>query len=209
MSGLSAGTRDGCEAVSERRTIRAEVDPCLLATGAQWDKESLQDYCARHLGAQSAQEIMDYWMEPALLWPWNWGATETSMIAPLAIVAQQDKRWVRPRSGMGFLTRKLATIVDVRLNTAVMRVGAPGPDGRRTVHYLMPDGERRSITPDIVVCATQGDFVLPIVEGLDPRQNQFFSRIHTTKYAMVQYILKAEHAPKEFAGGRRYAQHPR
>lgn len=202
VPGLSAGTRDGLwKLFPELAQIRAEVDPCLLATGARWDKESLWEYCARQLGAQSAQEIMDYWMEPALLWPWNWGAAETSMIAPLAIVAQQDKRWVRPRSGIGFLTRKLAALVDVRLNTTVMRVRPPAPDGRRTVHYLMPDGERRSITPDIVVCATQGDFVLPIIEGLDSRQHQFFSRIHTTKYAIVQYILKPEHAPKEFAHG--------
>ena len=202
VPGLSAETKGKVwKLFPDLAEIRREVDPCLLATGARWDKESLWDFCARTLGEQSAQEIMDYWMEPALLWPWNWNATETSMIAPLAIVAQQDKRWVRPRAGMGFLTRKLASLVDVQLNTTVMRVSTPDTDGRSTVHFLTAEGERRSVAPDVVVCATQGDFVLPIIEGLDARQRDFFSHIHTTKYAMVQYILKPDHAPKEFIGG--------
>jgi oxygen-dependent protoporphyrinogen oxidase len=202
VPGLTPATRDQLwKLFPDLARIRAEVDPCLLATGAAWDRESLWDYCARHVGQQSAQEIMDYWIEPALLWPWNWQGADTSMIAPLAIVAQQDKRWVGPRAGIGFLTRKLASLLDVRLNTTVMKVGAPEAGGRRVVHYLTPDGERRRTAPDVVVCATQGDFVLPIIEGLDARQHAFFSRIHTTKYLIVQYILKPEHAPKEFHGG--------
>jgi len=202
VPGLTPETRDRLwKLFSELARIRMEVDPCLLASGAQWDRESLWEYCARHLGERCAQEIMDYWIEPALLWPWNWSGVDTSMIAPLAIVAQQDKRWVAPRSGMGFLTRKLASLIDVRLNTTVMKVGAPDGQGRRKVHYLTPEGDRRTTTPDLVVCATQGDFVLPIIEGLDVPQHDFFSRIHTTKYAIVQYILKPEYAPREFHGG--------
>ena len=202
IPGLSAETKGRLWALfPDLAEIRSEVDPCLLGTGARWDRESLWDYCAGTLGEQAAQEIMDYWMEPALLWPWNWSATETSMIAPIAIVAQQDKRWIRPRSGIGFLTRKLATMVDVRLNTTVMRVSTPDASGRHSVHYLTPDGEFRSVTPEVVLCTTQGDFVLPIIEGLDPRQHEFFSRIHTTKYAMVQYILKPEHSPTKPLGG--------
>jgi oxygen-dependent protoporphyrinogen oxidase len=202
VPGLSAETKGRLWALfPELAEIRSEVDPCLLATGARWDRESLWDYCARTLGEQAAREIMDYWLEPALLWPWNWNAMETSMIAPLAIVAQQEKRWVRPRSGIGFLTRELAKRLDVRLNTTVMRVSAADASGRHTVHFLTPEGERRATTPDVVLCAIQGDFVMPIMEGLDSRQQDFFARIHTTKYAIVQYILKPDHAPKAPAGG--------
>lgn len=202
VPGLSAATRLRLPALfPELAAIRSEVDPCLLATGERWDRESLWEYCVRTVGSDAAREIMDYWLEPALMWPWSWRPDETSMIAPLAIAAQQHHRWIRPRAGIGFLTRRLAREVDVQLNTTVMQIAPADATGRHAVHYLTPEGERRVVTPDVVLCAVQGDFVSPIVAGLDDAERRFFDGIQTTKYAAVQYVLAPEHAPAHFMGG--------
>ena len=128
--------------------IRASVDPCLLHTGAAWDDESLFDYLAGKLGKEGARRFTDDWVAPGWLWVWGQKAEQTSKIAMLAIVAQQNKRWINPPD-MGLMTRTLASLLDVKVNTTVMRITPPDNAGRHTVHYLTADGQRTSVTPDV------------------------------------------------------------
>ena len=177
--------------------IRASVDPCLLHTGAAWDDESLFDYLAGKLGKEGARRFTDDWVAPGWLWVWGQKAEQTSKIAMLAIVAQQNKRWINPPD-MGLMTRTLASLLDVKVNTTVMRITPPDNAGRHTVHYLTADGRRTSVTPDVVVCATEGNYVMPLVQGLSERQQSFFNQVHLVQFAFVTYIIKKGHGPKTY-----------
>ena len=177
--------------------IRASVDPCLLHTGAAWDDESLFDYLAGKLGKEGARRFTDDWVAPGWLWVWGQKAEQTSKIAMLAIVAQQNKRWINPPD-MGLMTRTLASLLDVKVNTTVMRITPPDNAGRHTVHYLTADGQRTSVTPDVVVCATEGNYVMPLVQGLSERQQSFFNQVHLVQFAFVTYIIKKGHGPKTY-----------
>jgi len=175
--------------------IRETVDPCLLHTGAAWDDESLFDYLAGKLGREGAQRFTDDWVAPGWLWVWGQKAAEASKIAMLSLVAQQNKRWINPPD-IGLMTQTLASMLDVKLNTTVMRITPPDANGRHTIHYLTPDGQRTSVTPDVVVCATEGNYVLPMVQGLNDQQRNFFHQVHLGQFAFITYLLKKGHGPK-------------
>ena len=189
--------------------IRATVDPCLLHTGAAWDDESLFDYLAGKLGKEGARRFTDDWVAPGWLYPWVQKAEEVSKIGLLSIVAQQDKRWINPLD-IGLMTRTLASLLNVKVNTTVMRITPPNATGRHTVHYLTSNGQRSSITPDVVVCATEGNFVMPMVQELSHRQKSFFNQVHLQQDTWVTYILKKGTGPKIFMAGSRglTASHP-
>ena len=147
------------------------------------------------LGPGGAREFVNDWVKPAWLWPWNYKTEEISKVAMLAFVAQQDKRWVEPRMGIGGLVCTLASLLDVQVNTTVRRISAADSNGRHTVHFLTANGQRRSVTPDVVVCATEGVFVLPMVQGLGDREKNYFKQVHLNQYAAVTYLLKEGYGP--------------
>jgi oxygen-dependent protoporphyrinogen oxidase len=208
IPGLGPDTRRRLPVLAEDLAMfRAEVDPCLLASGAAYDDESLWDYYARRLGEAAAREVVDYWVDPVLD-AWGFRPEENSRVPMLAWFAQQQARLVVPRDDIGVLTRKLATLVEVRLMTPVSRISAADASGRHTVHYLGPDHRRQSLTPDVVVCAVEGKYAGLMVEGLTARQREFLRSIFFTQWAGVSYVLKPQHAPAAPAGGRYIPAHP-
>ena len=97
IPGLSDETRQRLPSLmTDLAEIRETVDPCLLHTGAAWDDESIWDYMVRKLGEKGAIEFTNDWVDVAWLYWWGYKARETSKIAMLALVAQQDKRWIDP-----------------------------------------------------------------------------------------------------------------
>lgn len=187
--------------------IRQEVDPCLLATGAGFDDESLGDYYDRMLGKKSSSEIQRYWVEPALEW-WGWPMYQTSKLAMLSWYSQQQYDFHIPRGGIGVLTRKLASILPIQSRTTVRFITPPDASGRHVVHYLTPEFEPRTVAPDVVVVATEGKFVYPLVHGLTAAEEAFFKSIDFTKEAIIHYVLNEKAAPKAFDGGRYIPSHP-
>lgn len=180
--------------------IRQEVDPCLLATGASYDDETIGDYFERMLGKEAGSQVVRYWIEPFLEWA-GWPAYATSKIAILAWQAQHQSDFIVPKGGIGVLTRKLASILPIQQGTTVRYITPPDSDGRHTVHYLTPDFQARTVQPDVVVVATEGKFVHPLVQGLTPSQEEFFKAIDFTKEAIVWYVLHPDAAPKQWIGG--------
>ena len=208
VPGLSAETKRKLPSLlPDLAEIRNQVDPCLLATGAAFDDESMHDYYVRMLGQESAQELLDLWIDPVFD-AWGFQPDNTSRIAILAWFAQQAATFVVPDAGIGVLTRKLAALLDVRLDTTVMRITVPDSAGRHTVHYLLPDGRRRSVMPDIVVCAVEGRYVQPMIEELTAVQRALFEQVFFTKYASVIYLLRPQYAPASANGGRYIPNHP-
>ena len=189
IPGISAETQRRLPVLqADLDRIQQEVDPCLLATGSAYDDESLQDYYERMLGKEAASQVLRYWIEPILEW-WGWPAALTSKIALLSWFGQQQADFVAPRGGIGVLTRRLNDVLNVQHQVAVQFITPPNAAGRHTIHYLTPELERRTVTPDIVVCATEGKYVKRLVQGLSPQQDEFFQSIFTTKEAIIFYIL--------------------
>lgn len=186
--------------------IDATVDPCLLETGAAFDDESLGDYFERVLGVESGREIIRYRIEPACA-AWGWPPYETSKIALLSWLAKKDEFFL-PKGGIGALTRKLDSVLPVQNNTVVRYVTPPNSNGRHTVHYLNANLERRSVTPDVVVCAVEGKYLDKMVQGLTPTQEALANNCYFTKEAIVCWILDEKHAPKQFTGGQYVPDHP-
>jgi hypothetical protein len=187
--------------------IQQQVDPCLMATGAAFDDETLAQYYERVLGKEAGGEVLRYWVEPILDW-FSWPAKSTSKIALLSWYGQQQSDFVSPRGGIGVLTRRLGDLLNVQHEVTVQSVTPADSAGRHTIHYLTPELERRSITPDIVVCATEGRYVDKIVQGLTPKQSTFFNSVFTTTSAVMFYILDEKAAPNAVIGENYIPSHP-
>src|SRR5262249_9032446 len=147
------------------------------------------------------------WIDPALSW-WGWPAYQTSKLAMLSWFAQQQSEFVAPRGGIGVLTRKLAELLPVQTLTSVRYITPPDGSGRHTIHYLDPHLQPRTVSPDVVVVATEGKFVSLLVQGLTGAQKRFFDSIDTTKEVVVIYILAERAAPKSLLGGSYVPTHP-
>lgn len=185
--------------------IDATVDPCLLETGAAYDNESLGEYYERKLGKASAKEILSYRIEPACA-AWGWPPYETSKIALLSWMAKKEK-FVSPRGSIGVLTRKLDSLLPVQNNTTARYITPADSNGRHTIHYLNANLERRSVTPDVVVCAVEGKYLDRMVRGMTPNQEALARNCYFSKEAIVCWILDEKHAPKEFASGQYIPDH--
>ena len=208
VPGLSGETKQKLpRLLPDLARYRAEVDPSYIVTGAGDDEESLEGYFKRVLGNKAGQEIVDYWIDPVCD---AWGSLPEmcTCVATLSWLAQQDAEFNIPHDGIGALTRRLAELVDIRYDTTVMRIGAPGADGRHQVHYLASDGARESITPDIVVCAVEGKYVLHLLEEVSRKQRELLETTFFTKAAGICYLLKEEYAPGDFVYGRYTGRHP-
>ena len=208
IPGLSEQTRQRLPLLQpDLDRIAQEVDPCLMATGASEDDESLGDYYDRMLGKKASREVQDYWIDVVLA-AWGWPAYSTSKMALLPWLAQQKSRVVTPKGGIGVLTSKLGTVLNVQTKTTVRFVTPPGRDGRHSVHYLDENLQPRIVTPDVVVCATEGKYIPSLVQGLTAEQSAFFRGIDFTKGGGVQYVLKDRIAPAIPFGSAYTPSHP-
>ena len=187
--------------------MRDTIDPCLLATGASQDDESLKDYYERKLGKEAADELIRYWIDPVCE-AWGWPPQMTSKVALLPWFAQQNVKFVYPKGGIGVLTRKLGSMLPVMNETTVRHITPPDSSGRHTVHYLTPQHERKSITPDVVVCATEGKYLARLVQGMSDKQADLSRNVFCTKEATACYILAERAAPPRRYGAAYIATHP-
>ena len=186
--------------------INATVDPCLLETGTAYDNESVGEYYMRMLGKVAGKEIIDYKIEQNCA-GWGWDPFETSKIALLSWLASK-KQFVYPRGGIAALTQKLDSLLPVQNNTTVRYITPADSNGRHTVHYLNENLERRSVTPDVVVCAVEGKYLDSMVQGLSSKQQALANNCFFTKQPVVYWVLDDKYAAKEFATGAYTSSHP-
>ncbi len=187
--------------------LKANVDFCLATSAASRDTETITGYYERLLGKPAAKEVLDYWVTPVLA-AWGWLPEETSIMSILPWFAQGTPGTYRPKGGIGVLTRKLGELMPVSTNTSVRYITSPDANGRHTVHYISPTNERLSVTPDVVVCATEGKFIPELVQELDADQKLFFNSIDFTKALSATFILSADGPPIEAVGGSYTPSHP-
>lgn len=187
--------------------IEQEVDPCQMASGASWDDETVAEYYERMLGKKAGTQFVRFWVDPILEW-WGWPADMTSKIAILSWYAQKKYKFVAPKGGIGCVTRKLNELLNVQHEVSVQSISGPDVNGRHTVHYLTPELERRTITPDIVVCATEGRYLNRLIRNLTPAQDDLAKSVFTTKEAIIFWVLDEKAAPAEPIGGSYIPTHP-
>ncbi|MFK8399921.1 protoporphyrinogen/coproporphyrinogen oxidase [Pseudomonas sp. BGr12] len=186
--------------------IRKKVDPSLMASGAYLDNETVAQYFTRVLGPDAANQFMDYWVDP-FLDAWGLTRNESSSVPVIAWMAH-GQGTKTPRGGIGVLTRKLGELIPVQFRTTVRYITPPDKDGKHTVHYLNSNLEKKSVTPDVVVCATEGKFIPELVQGLSEKQSRLFKSIDFTKSISVRFALSPDGAPKELVGDAYTQTHP-
>ena len=186
--------------------INATVDPCLLETGTAYDNESVGDYYERVLGKASGEEIVNYKIDTACA-GWGWDPYSTSKIALLSWLSSKEQ-FVYPRGGIATLPEKLSSVLPVQTGTTVRYITPPDSNGRRTIHYLAANLERRSVTPDVVVCAVEGKYLASMVQGLTPKQEALSNNCFFTKQPVVYWILDEKHGPEELIMGAYTSGHP-
>ena len=151
---------------------------------------------------QLRHEVIRSRLDPGPLMAYGWPADLTSKIPVLMTYAHPYvNKGGLPRDGIGVLTRRLGSLLPVQNLTTVRYITPPDATGRHTVHYLTPELERRSVTPDVVVLAVEGKYLDKLVQGLTPKQRVFAESIYFTKEAIVCYMLDPKHAPQEYRGG--------
>lgn len=207
IPGLSAETISKLPLLqADMDEIYANVDPCLLETGTAYDNESVGEYYMRKLGKVAGKEIIDYKIDLNCN-GWGWDPFETSKVALLSWLASK-KQFVYPRGGIGALTQKLDELLPVQNSTSVRYITPADSTGRHTVHYLDANLQRRSVTPDVVVCAVEGKYLDSMVQGLTPKQEALAKNCFFNKQPVVHWILDKKHAPKEFIMGAFTSSHP-
>jgi phytoene dehydrogenase-like protein len=171
IPGLSSETSNKLSLLqADMDEINATVDPCLLETGAAYDTESVGDYYERVLGKTSGKEIVNYKIDTACA-GWGWDPYSTSKVVLLSWLSSKEQ-FVYPRGGIAALPSKLSSVLPVQNGTTVRYITPENTDGRRTIHYLTANMERRSVTPDVVVCAVEGKYLASMVQGLTPKQDR-------------------------------------
>lgn len=208
IPGLSDDTRKRLPVlVEDLEENWRSVDPCLLATGASLDDETLLDYYERLLGKDAASELIRFWIDPVCE-AWGWPPHMTSTVALLPWFAQQGVKFVFPQGGIAVLTRKLGETLPVMNETTVRYITPPDSSGRHTVHYLTQQHERKSVTPDVVVCATEGKYLARLLQERSPTQEAFSRDVFFTKEAAICYLLDERAAPVMHFGTSYIPTHP-
>lgn len=169
------------------RAARRAIDPCLIHTAADFDDEGMSSYLIRKVGA----DFLEYIVSPLLNVALAWNVDTISRAAFLAKVSHvTESNGYVFKDGIGALTRRLASDLDVRLNTTVNRISRASDGPGRIVHFDSDAGPG-SMAADIVVSAMPGDAVAAIVEGQNGWEQRFFAAgIPYAQFAMIVYVLK-------------------
>ena len=168
---------------------RRRVDPCLIHTAADFDDESLSEYLTRKVG----KDFLEYVVSPLFNVALAYNMEQLSKAVFLARVAHMTERnGYCFKDGIGFLTRTLAGMLDVRLNSRVTRIVRSDNGRGRRIHYDTPDG-RESIEADITIMATPGNRVSQIVADKARWERRFFeASVPYCQFGMVTYVLNHE-----------------
>ena len=168
---------------------RRRVDPCLIHTAADFDDESLSEYLTRKVG----RDFLEYVVSPLFNVALAYNMEQLSKAVFLARVAHITERdGYCFKDGIGFLTRTLAGMLDVRLNSRVTRIVRSDNGRGRRIHYETPDG-RESIEADITIIATPGNRVSQLVADKARWEQRFFEAgVPYCQFGMVTYVLNHE-----------------
>jgi oxygen-dependent protoporphyrinogen oxidase len=168
---------------------KRKTDPCLIHTAAHLDTESMSTYLIRKVGADFLEKVASPLLNVALAWNVD-RTSKGAFLSKVANITESDGYVFR--DGIGTLTRKLSSMLDVRLNTRVTSVDRAESGQGRVVHFEGPEGAG-SIDADIVVSAIPGDAVKKVVKDMASWEQDFFDqKVPYAQYAMMVYVLKEQ-----------------
>ncbi len=161
-----------------------KTDPCLMETATAYDDESVTDYVTRKVSS----EFLENYLEPYFRAPWHWEPEWISRAYLLSMMGHVVRGSEYSfKSGIGLLTRTLASKLDVRLGHSVRHVRAQ--DGGHLVVTEGPEGVYAQQF-DEVVMAVPGTKAADLVPEMPAEQRRFFDAVRYTRGARVYYAIK-------------------
>lgn len=151
---------------------RRHGDPDDLASLPQFDHQTLSEYLAgKGLGEFDANVV-----QPLFRGARNWNTSDVSPGFFLLTTAFMAGHYgFTFKQGIGYLAQTLAERLDVVSGVQVMSIEQTA-DGARVV-ASNGGAEPISLQADIVVCATQGSAVLPLLKQPEPYVSAFFADV--------------------------------
>ncbi len=167
-------------AVQAVRSRRAELDEAWRAS--HLDDESLEDWLGR-----LAPEFLEYVAEPLFDVFCGWTPRETSRAwFAFTMTVYQRAAGFTLRSGLGGITRALASELDVRCGARVTRIDFAA----RSVEYVTADGTSHQLKARAVVVAVPGHLVGDLVDGLDAKRRAFFAGVRYAPHDRLFFWLR-------------------
>jgi oxygen-dependent protoporphyrinogen oxidase len=160
------------------------VDVHALAKAHALDTESVAEYARRELGTDLLENIV----EPVLSGVCYWSPERTSAAMFLVLLkAGIGLRRFTVRQGIGELCRRMASDVDLRLETEVCRV--TGDPGTGYVVTARRAGTEQSFPADGVLCATPATAIPSLFPGLPEPERAFFGNVSYSATVAVALAL--------------------
>ncbi len=153
-----------------RQTMRNRGNTFESWRAAPVDDQSVEEWLGR-----LAPEFLEYAMEPLWEVVCGWPPDEISRGFLLhTMTAYRSATGFTLSTGVGAVTRALASTLDVQTDSRVTRVDVT----ERLVTFDDPvTGRPVSLRPDAVVVALPGHVVRDVVDGLGPARERFFASV--------------------------------
>ncbi len=170
-----------------------KTDPCLMETATEYDDETVADYITRKVST----EFLENYLEPYFRAPWHWEPEWISRAYLLSMMGHVVRgHECSFKTGIGHLTRTLASKLDVRLGCTVRQVKAD--NGGYTVNSEDATGLHVHRF-DKVVIAVPGTRVADIAIDASASQRDFLAQVRYTRGARVYYAIKGrQHEEKRW-----------
>lgn len=155
---------------------------------AEWDTESIAEYCARRLN----DEIRDYVIDPVMRGLCLIDSREMSVVDFFFTALNMlGTPMLRYPAGYDFLPKALAgRLPDVRLGVEVESVTRTDAGVEVVVRQDRPGGTPETLTAGGAVLALPGPAIAAVYPGLDARRREILTRDTTTSIAFgVHYAL--------------------
>lgn len=155
------------------------LDPHRLATAAPFDRRSADAFARRWAGPETAERLVEPLLRGLLYWD-SATTSEAVLLVMLAAGVRNGSRAFVITGGMQRLPEALATDLDVRTSSPVLRIEPTG----NCVDVVTDTG---GITVDGVVCATTASVAAKVVVGLPDSAAEFLRSVCYSRTLVVTY----------------------
>jgi oxygen-dependent protoporphyrinogen oxidase len=142
-----------------------------------------------------SEEMFEYWAIPMFETMCSYTGEDMSRKAFLAImVAYMNASTVTFRDGVGVLTGKLASLVNVELTARVQNIDLY-PDGSGAKLTYSQNGSTKTVEAARVVVAVPGNHVLSLFGDPHPAWQTFFPTVNYSNGALQYHVCETDYQP--------------
>ena len=168
--------------------LRSRVDPDDLASGAEFDGETLAAFMDRVLGQRVRARLID----PLFRGTRSWNPDQISAAFLMTTLPHMLNRNTvfALAGGMGRLTRELAERLRCECGRRVTGVSRQPDGGCRT---SFADGD--TVDTDLVLMAVEGALAASLLVAPEPEETRFFAALRYNSLGVVHYALREDVPP--------------